>query len=133
MNAPNPARVLNIDEPPLAGRVRFMATADRSVIPDIRRGVLFLMAFWSGTSFHSLHHLKRVLSRIDADGRLEVVIVDVDGCPDLYDAPEFFGKLHGNGEAAWVSRGKVVATAAYGSHPKAFETYTRYLLEECAV
>jgi hypothetical protein len=132
MNVPDRARVLKLDEPPLARRVRYLAEADRSVIPTIRCGILFVMAFWSGTSFQSLTRLKQVLSRLDPSGRLEVVVVDTDGCPDLYQVPDLAGKMRGNGEAAWVSAGRVLCTASWGSHPKAFETYTRHLLGECA-
>jgi hypothetical protein len=132
MNVPARARVLKLDEPPLAGRVRYLAEADRSVIPTIRCGILFVMAFWSGTSFQSLTRLKQVLSRLDPSGRLEVVVVDTDGCPDLYQVPELAGRMAGNGEAAWVNAGRVLCTASCGSHPKAFETYTRHLLGECA-
>jgi hypothetical protein len=123
--------MLKLDESPLAGRVRYLSETDRSVIQTIRCGVLFVMAFWSGTSLRSFTHLKQTLARLDPDGRLEVVVVDTDGCPDLYHVPELLGKMHGNGEAAWISEGKVVATASCGSHPKAFETYTRHLLGEC--
>jgi hypothetical protein len=131
MEVPERARVLKLDEPPLSGRVRYLSETDRSVIPTIRCGVLFVMAFWSVTSFRSFAHLKQTLARLDLDGLLEVVVVDTDGCPDLCHAPELLGQMHGNGEAAWISGGKVVATASCGSHPKAFETYTRYLLGEC--
>jgi hypothetical protein len=127
------ARELGLDKPPLVGRADFLPTSDRSVIQAIRCGILFVMAFWSGTSYRSLTQLKQALAKLDPKGRLEVVVVDTDGCPDLYDSPELLGKLHGNGEAAWIIRGRVVATAACGSHPRAFETYTQHLLAECAV
>lgn len=129
MEVPDRIRILKLDEPPLVGRVRFQSEADRSVISNIRCGILFVMAFWSVTSFQSFTRLKRALSQLDAD-HLEVVIVDTDGCPDLYEVPELAGKLHGNGEAAWVSAGRI-CTVASGSAPQAFETFTRHLLEEC--
>ena len=131
MEVPDRERVLKLDEPPFAGRVRFLAEADRSVIATIRCGILFIMAFWSGTSFRSFARLKQVLSELDPGGRLELLVVDTDGCPDLYEVPELVGKMHGNGEVAWVSAGQVIGTASCGSHPQAFETYTRYLLGEC--
>ena len=131
MDVPDRARVLKLDEPPLVGRVRYLAEADRSVIQTIRCGILFVMAFWSGTSFQSLARLKKTLAQFDPDGRLEVVVVDTDGCPDLYEVPELVGMMHGSGETAWVSGGRVVCTASCGSHPKAFDTYTRHLLGEC--
>jgi hypothetical protein len=132
MVVPDRARVLKLREPPLAGRARYLAEADRSVIRTIRCGILFVMAFWSGTSIQSFARLKQILSRLDPSGRLEVVVVDTDGCPDLYEVPELVGKLHGNGEAAWVGAGRVICTAAFRSHPAAFETFTRHLLGECA-
>jgi hypothetical protein len=132
MNLPDRARMLKFHEPPLAGRVRYLFEADRSVIKTIRCGILFVMAFWSTTSFQSFARLKKVLSHLDPDGRLEVVVVDTDGCPDLHESPELRGTLHGNGEVAWISNGRVVCTAANGSHPKAFATFTRHLLANCA-
>jgi hypothetical protein len=126
------ARTLKHNEPPLAGRVRYLAEADRAVIPTVHCGILFVMAFWSGTAYQSFARLKQVLSRLDPGGRLEDVVVDTDGCLNLHEVPELAGKLHGNGEAAWISAGRVLCTASCGSHPKAFEIYTRHLLGACA-
>jgi hypothetical protein len=112
-----------------AGRTRFLAEADRSVIGPIRLGVLFVMAFWSGPSRQGFAKLKDVLAAHDPGGRLEVVVVDTDGCPDLCDAPEFAGQLHGWGEVAWIRDGRVVRTSGMGYHPECFEPYTRQLLE----
>jgi hypothetical protein len=112
-------------------RVRFLHASDRTVIDSIRLGVLFLMAFWSGTSRKGFSHLKRVLSEIDPNSRLELVVVDIDGCPDLYEAPEFVGNIHGNGEVAWVQDGKVIWTSGLGYHPECFESHTRKLLASC--
>ncbi len=111
-----------------AGRMRFLAEADRSVISSIRLGVLFIMAFWSGPSRQGFAKLKQVLAATDPGGRLEVLVVDTDGCPDLYKAPEFIGQLHGWGEVAWVRDGRVVCTSGIGYHPECFEPFTRQLL-----
>jgi hypothetical protein len=110
-------------------RIRFLAEADRSVISTIQLGILFVMAFWSGSSRTAFARLKKVLSEVDSDGRLELVVVDTDGCPDLYEAPEFLGNLHGNGETAWIDQGRIVAVATGGSAPDATEVFTRRLLE----
>lgn len=128
---PERANQLKLHLPPWAGRVRYESEADRSIISSINRGILFIMAFWSGTSYQSFARLKQALTRIDPEGRLEVVVVDTDGCPDLYEVPELLGKMHGNGEVAWICGGRIVCTAANGSHPIAFEVYTRHLLFEC--
>jgi hypothetical protein len=112
-----------------AGRLRFLAEADRSVIGSIRLGVLFVMAFWSGASRQGFAKLKQVLAALDPGGRLELVVVDTDGCPDLYQAPEFVGRLHGWGEVAWVRDGRVARTSGLGYHPECFEPFTRELLQ----
>jgi hypothetical protein len=118
--------------PRLNSRTRFCTAADRSLIGTIRCGILFIMAFWSGPARVAFNELMRVLEAIDPEGRLELVVVDTDGCPDLYDVPEFVGKLNGAGEAAWVRDGRIVRTSGFGYHPECFEPYTRLLLEECS-
>jgi hypothetical protein len=114
--------------PSHVGRVRFLATADRSVLGTIRLGVLFVMAWWSGPSRQAFARLKQVLADLDPGGRLEMVVVDTDGCPDLYECRDFAGQLHGWGEVAWVRDGRVVRTSGMGYQPECFGPYTRELL-----
>jgi hypothetical protein len=111
-----------------AARLRFLPNADRSVIGTIKLGVLFVMAFWSGPSRKGFQILKEVLAEADPGGKLELVVVDTDGCPDLYDAPEMAWQLGGWGEVAWVADGQVVRTTGTGYHPECYEPYTRQLL-----
>jgi hypothetical protein len=115
-----------------AGRVRFLPEADQSVFGTIQLGVLFVMAFWSGPSRLAFAQLKRALTEADPDGRLEVVVVDTDGCPNLYDSPDWHGGLHGAGETAWICEGRVIFTGRYGSAPSEFESNTRRLLNDYA-
>ena len=117
--------------PALANRTRFYSEADQSIVGTIRCGVLFVMAFWSGTSRLAFAELKRSLEANDPEGRLELIVVDTDGCPSLYELPEFVGKLHGHGEAAWVLGGKIVCTSGLGYHPECMEPNTRLLLTQC--
>jgi hypothetical protein len=117
----------------LAKRTRFYSAADQSIVSTIRCGVLFVMAFWSGTSRLAFAELKRSFQALDPEGRLELVVVDTDGCPSLYELPEFVGKLHGHGEAAWVLEGKIVCTSGLGYHPECMEPNTRLLLSQCPV
>ena len=71
------------------------------------------------------------MQRVDPEGHLELVVVDTDGCPDLYELPELAGKLHGAGETAWVEEGRIVSTSCLCFHPECFEPNTRALLREC--
>lgn len=110
------------------GRLRFLPVADRSIVGTIQLGVIFVMAFWSGSSRLAFARVKRVLSEVDSEGRLEFVVVDTDGCPDLYEMPPFVGHLHGNGETAWVKSGQVVNLTTGASPPDSTEAFTRQLL-----
>jgi hypothetical protein len=128
------SRIENLYLPPsLADRTRFYSEAAKSIVGTIRCGVLFVMAFWSGTSRLAFAELKRSLEANDPEGRLELILVDADGCPSLYELPEFIGKLHGHGEAAWVLGGKFVCTSGLGYHPECMEPNTRLLLSQCPV
>jgi hypothetical protein len=111
-----------------SSRLRFLPEADRSVIASIELGVLFVMAFWSGPARKAFAELKRVLAEVDPQGKLELVVVDTDGCPDLYVTPEFLGNLHGWVEAAWIKAGKIVCTSGKGYHAELFEPLTRELV-----
>jgi hypothetical protein len=81
---PDPITSLGITTELLATRrFRFLEVADRQVVQRIQLGVLFIMAFWSGPARMAFKELKRVLAEIDPNGRIELVVVDTDGCPDL--------------------------------------------------
>jgi hypothetical protein len=126
------SRIDNLHLPPaLEKRTRFYSEADQSIVGTIRCGILFVMAFWSVTSRQAFAELKRALEANDPEGRIELVVVDTDGCPSLYVLPEFVGKLHGHGEAAWVLEGKIVCTSGLGYHPEVMEPNTRLLLSQC--
>jgi hypothetical protein len=110
-----------------ADRIRYVPDADAATVWSIRRGCLFLMAFWSGPSVRAFAKLTEVLAGLDAEG-LELVVADVDGSPDLYELPEFKGNLHGAGETVWVRGGKIVATSGLGLNMACFEPNTLALL-----
>jgi uncharacterized protein (TIGR02996 family) len=109
------------------GRIKYVPYADAAVVRSIRRGVLFLMAFWSVPSVQAFAKLTEVLVRLDAGG-LELVVANVDGSPGLYELPEFKGIVAGAGETAWVREGKIVATSGLGLNTGCFEPNTRALL-----
>ncbi len=109
-------------------RIDYRAEADASVISSIDRGILFLMAFWSGPSLKAFTKLTETIARVDEGGDLKLVVVDVDGSPALYEVPEFLGKVHGAGETAWIRAGKIVVTSGMGLNTDCFEPNTLTLL-----
>ena len=109
-------------------RIRYHADSDLSVLDDIRCGILFIMAFWSGPSIKAFVKLTDVVKRHDVDGTLELVVIDSDGAKPFYDHPEFDGKLGGWGEAAWVSYGQIHCTSGLGYNADCFEPNTLDLL-----
>jgi hypothetical protein len=109
-------------------RIRYVPDAEAVIIQSIERGVLFLMAFWSGPARRAFAALTEALSRLGASD-LEVVVVDVDGSPELYDVPEFKGKVHGAGETAWIRHGQIIATSGHGLNLECFGPNTDALMK----
>ena len=72
------SKTSGICSPGIGKRTRFYSEADRSIVGAIRCGVLFVMAFWSGTSRLAFAELKRSLEANDPEGRLELIVVDTD-------------------------------------------------------
>jgi hypothetical protein len=109
-------------------RVKYVPDADAETVRSIGRGILFLMAFWSGPSVKAFSKLTEVVAHLDETAALEFVVVDVDGSPDLYELPEFKGKIHGAGETAWIRHGKILTTSGLGLNLDCFEPNTAALL-----
>jgi hypothetical protein len=110
-----------------AERIKYVADANEDTVRSINRGILFLMAFWSGPSVIAFAKLTDVLATLKAD-ELELVVVDVDGSPDLYELPELKGQVSGSGETAWVRNGKIVNTSGRGLNVESFNPNTLALL-----
>ncbi len=110
-------------------RIRYFPDADETVVNVISQGILFLMAFWSGPSVKAFSKLTEVIADLDKAESLELVVVDVDGSPALYEVPEFFGKVHGAGETAWVRNRSIIATSGIGLNVECFIPNTMMLLK----
>lgn len=110
-------------------RVRYVPDADERVVRAITRGALFQMAFWSGPAVQAFASLTEVIARLDPDGVLELVVVEVDGSEALSAVSVFLGGVHGAGETAWVRNGSVVATSGLGLKVECFVPNTTALLE----
>lgn len=111
-------------------RIDYRPDADETILAEIERGILFLMAFWSGPSIKAFAMLTEVVAKLDTEGRLKLVVVDVDGSPALYEIPEFLGKVGGAGETAWIRAGKIVAISGLGLNTDCFDPNTAALLAE---
>jgi hypothetical protein len=109
-------------------RIDYRPEADATVIGSMDRGILYFMAFWSGPSISAFRTLTEVVARLDKSGALKFVVVDVDGSPTLYEVPELRGKIHGAGEAAWIRKGKIIATSGLGLNLASYEPNTVSLL-----
>ena len=110
-------------------RIRYVPDADERVVRAITRGVLFQMAFWSGPAVQAFAKLTEVVAKLDPEGRIELVVVDIDGSEALSAVSEFLGGVRGAGETAWVRNGSVVATSGLGLNVECFVPNTRSLLE----
>jgi hypothetical protein len=108
-------------------RIRYVPAADEATVRSIRRGILFIMAFWSIYSVQAFAQLTEVLARLNAED-LELVVADVDDAVALCQLPEFKGKVQGAGETAWVRDGEIVATSGLGLNTACFEPNTLALL-----
>ena len=72
------------------------------------------MAEWSGPAKMAFKQLEDLLAQKHI-GSENVICIDVDREPWIYDLPEFAGKIHGNGEAAVVKDGRVVFETSLGA------------------
>lgn len=110
-------------------RIRYALDPDETVVAAISRGILFQMAFWSGPAVQAFAKLTEVIARLDPNGQIELVVVDIDGSERLSAVSEFLGGVRGAGETAWVRNGSVIATSGLGLNVECFIPNTRLLLE----
>lgn len=110
-------------------RIRYYSEANTFLIGGIKRGILFVMAFWSGPLVEAFKHITDFLDRLDPNRTLEFVVIDTDGAEDFYEHSEFKGNLHGYGETAWIKDGVIGFTSGRGYNPSCFEPNTRALLD----
>jgi hypothetical protein len=89
-------------------RLRVVQNLSELRLPDVRTGIVFIFAAWSGPAVMALRRLTALLSTLDL-GSLDVVILDNDSMTGE-DMIQLFGHVfHGAGETLWVRDGRVVA------------------------
>lgn len=89
-------------------RLRVVQSLPELSLSDIRAGVVFVFAAWSGPAVMALRRLTRLLSTLDL-GALDVVIVDNDSMTGEEMIRLFGHVFRGAGETLWVREGRVVA------------------------
>jgi hypothetical protein len=72
-------------------RISYFPDADEKVVRMIGRGILFQMAFWSIPAVKAFAKLTEVISRLDQQGAIELIVVDIDGSETLSAVSEFLG------------------------------------------
>ena len=77
----------------------------------LERGVLFLMAFWSGPAVVGLGNLCRVLGNAGLPPGFVFRVLDIDGASKalLERLSKFPIRIGGNGEAYWFCGGEIFA------------------------
>lgn len=134
-SVPDPMESLGFTEQYLATRrAQYIGEDAHFALEGIDCGILFFMAFWSGPARQAFAELKRVLAEIDPDGRIELVVIDLDGCTQMPNVPGLSVAMlsGGYGETAWVKNGRIVSTSGRGFHPECFRENTRALLGSCS-
>ena len=117
------ARISNIP----VERLKYIPDARASVVDSIERGILFLVAFWSGPALRAFSLLTEEVSRLKAE-HLDFVVVDVDG------SLNFTKFLNSKGKFTVPARlrgcqGKLLTTSGHGLHVDCFKSNTIALLE----
>jgi hypothetical protein len=96
-------------------------------ITSIQRGVIFLMATWSGGAQVAHRYLVSFLEQHGISAE-QLHVLDVDQHPELYELPELAGKIHGWGEAAVVKDGKIIYFTRLGKDQHLIQEHCDELL-----
>jgi hypothetical protein len=97
-------------------------------ITSIRRGIVFLMATWSGGAQWAFPKLVSFLEQHGIPSE-QLHVFDVDQHPEIYDLPELAGKLHGWGEALVVKDGRIVFVTCLGKDQHLIQEHCDELLQ----
>ena len=112
-------------------RVTFDADLSTHAPDAMLCGVIFVHAFWAGTSVRALSDFCSSLLRIDTIRRIQFVVCDIDEIPSCWPTLYAEDRSGGNGDAFWVCGGRVVARHT-ASRTCDFDTANRSLLHCCS-
>ena len=89
-------------------RIRIARHLDDLHLSEIRRGIVFIFAVWSGPAFVAFHRFTGFLAGVDKDA-LDVVVLDTDCLASEAGSALWGTNVGGGGETLWVRDGAVVA------------------------
>lgn len=112
-------------------RLRVLNRFEDVRLTEIRRGVVFVFAAWSGPAVVALKRFTQVMSELPTSS-LDLVVLDTD-CLTAESATKLFGtdgfRAGGYGETIWVKDGVVIAREiAAPASEQALRDHTRELL-----
>jgi hypothetical protein len=93
-----------------------------TAIQSIQHGIVFLMATWSGGAQWAHGQLVAFLEQRGIPLE-QLHVLDVDRHPELYDMPEFVGRIHGWGEAGVVRDGRVAFVTVLGKDQRRIQEH----------
>ena len=116
-------------------RLRVLQSFDEVHLPQMRRGIVFVFAAWSGPAVMGLQRFTKVIKSLDTRS-LDLVVLDTD-CLTEDSATQLFGTpsftTGGWGEMIWIRDGRVIVRELGHIAPEALiEQHTRELLDDNA-
>lgn len=117
-------------------RLRVLQNFDEVQLSDVRRGIIFVFAAWSGPAVMGLQRFTKVIQPLDTRS-LDLVVLDTDcltedSVAQLFGVPSF--SSGGWGEAIWIRDGCIIARVLAHTAPESMiERHTRELLDDDAV
>jgi hypothetical protein len=116
-------------------RLKLIRRFEDLPLAQIRCGIVYFFAGWSGLSMLYFHVATKSLASLTDTSGLEIYVVDIDCVPGDF-LMSTFGHLHpaGSGETVWVRDGRIVSVmdAYLGLAVEAeISRRTRELLHDC--
>ena len=93
-------------------------------------GIVFVHAFWAGSSVRALADFCKSIVCVDTDRRLLFVVCDIDNIPAHHPILYQGDNSGGNGDVFWISNGQVVARHT-ASRSCNFDTANQNLIQWC--
>jgi hypothetical protein len=112
------------------GNIIYLAVADEQVIRRMVKGIVFLVAWWSGTSIQPLAEFVRSIAALQPHG-IDVLVIDVDGAEGLCRLPEL-GQFvtRGAGESLLMINGKIADKAYLHKNIAIVEKWVKTLTDD---